>query len=386
MRNLGKASGMNQMNRGVCCLLAAMIVLAGFGQQTGAFFRIVAPTNTKIKAFDSRGYMTWTNAAPAGVTCIIQRASTLAGPSNWVDYVQHEATNATMAVRVHDPNPPASMALIPAGSFQMGDNLDGSSDARPVHTVYVGAFYMDKTPVTKANWDEVRAWGATHGYTDLPSGGGKASGHPVQIVNWYACVKWCNARSQKDGLTPVYYMEAGTTTVYRTGSVTNPCTWWAATGYRLPTEAEWEKAARGGLSGKRFPWGDRIDRTRANYIGHTAGTEYDDSDYDGFDTRYATGNYPYTSPVGTFVANGYGLYDMAGNVYEWCWDWYDSAYYGSSASFAPQGPSSSPGCYRVLRGGSWDSAAYACRAANRSRNSPSIINLNMGFRIVRRAQ
>jgi formylglycine-generating enzyme required for sulfatase activity len=95
------------------------------------------------------------------------------------------------------------MAYIPGGSFQMGDALDGMS---PVVTVNVSAFYMGQYEVTKAEWDEVRTWGLSNGYTDLPTGGGKAANHPVHSINWYAMVKWCNARSEMEGRTPVLHV------------------------------------------------------------------------------------------------------------------------------------------------------------------------------------
>ncbi len=349
-----------------------LTALSGFGQSGAAFFRIIAPTNTKITAFDSQGYLSWTNAATAGVTCTVQRATTLAGPSNWVEYAQHVVTNATIALRVYDRNPPLGMELIPEGWFQMGDTFtEGYPEERPRHTVYVGAFYMDNTVVTKAKWDEVATWAAANGY-DLTTGGalGKAASHPAHTLTWYRAVKWCNARSQKEGLTPCYTVSGST---YKSG-------------YRLPTEAEWEKAARGGLSGKRFPWGNTINHNYADYYANSSAYTYDTSPYttNTYHPTYNDGTMPYTSPVGAFAPNGYGLYDMAGNVWEWCWDWYASTYYSGSSVSDPRGPSS--GSNHATRGGSWSASAFDCRAAVRGDSSPTYNVRNLGFRPVRKAQ
>ena len=196
-------------------------------------------------------------------------------------------------------------------------------------------------------------------------------------MDWYNVVKWCNARSQVAGLTPVYYADAGLTQVYTNLEVTVYVNW-AAKGYRLPTEAEWEKAARGGLSGQRFPWGDTISESQANYNGCISGCGFTyDLGPNGYNAAFATGGSPCTSPVGSFAANGYGLYDMAGNVLEWCWDWYGMPYAGGSD---PRGPAS--GDSRVLRGGSYQYDAYGERCASRSFWNPGNADNYVGFRCV----
>ena len=126
-------------------------------------------------------------------------------------------------------------AVIPAGSFEMGDALDGLSNAPVVTTVNVSEFYMGKYEVTKSEWDAVRTWGLENGYTDLSAGGGKGADHPVHSINWYNMVKWCNARSEMEGRTPCYTVSGST---YRTGSTNSVECDWTANGYRLPTEAE----------------------------------------------------------------------------------------------------------------------------------------------------
>ena len=157
-------------------------------------------------------------------------------------------------------------------------------------------------------------------------------------------------------------------------------------GYRLPTEAEWEKAARGGVSGHRFPWSDAdtINWSRANYSAwplSAGGYAYDVNPTEGYNPAWTNGGYPYTTPVGTFAPNGYGLYDMAGNVMQWCWDWYSSTYYSSSPGTDPHGPASAS--YRLLRGGVWSYDANGARCAYRDLNSPSSANDTVGFRCVR---
>jgi formylglycine-generating enzyme required for sulfatase activity/S1-C subfamily serine protease len=291
----------------------------------------------------------------------------------------------------------ASMMLVPAGSFAMGDSFsEGRSDELPMHTVYVSAFYMDCYEVTEALWNEVAAWAEQQGY-DIPSIaiGNESRGpeYPAVSMTWYEAAKWANARSEKEGLTPAYYTSPDMcdATVYRRGDVDLQASWvlWDV-GYRLPTEAEWEKAARGGVAGRRFPWSavDTIQHSRANYMS-TTNFAYDTSPTRGYHPVYSLyggeavypDNFARDSPVGSFAANGYGLYDMAGNVWEWCWDWYDSGYYASSPGTDPRGPAS--GSHRVDRGGADNSYASVCRAANRDWGEAESRLANYGFRLVR---
>ena len=256
-------------------------------------------------------------------------------------------------------------SLIPAGAFAMGN----SSNDTPTRTVTLGAFYIGKDEVTGSEWDMVRSWAESKGYIDLLTGSSKAINHPIHTISWHDAVKWCNARSEKEGLTPVYYVDDAQKQIYRTGKVniTNAQVKWSANGYRLPTEAEWEKAARGGLSGKRFPWGDTINHNDANY--------YDN----GHHPIYATGDQPYTSPVGSFAANGYDLYDAAGNVYEWCWDRFGA--YAAGSQTNPYGALS--GDSRVFRGGAWNDTAATCEVTIRQKTSPTYNAYHIGFRLAR---
>jgi formylglycine-generating enzyme required for sulfatase activity len=280
------------------------------------------------------------------------------------------------------------MVYVPGGAFAMGNCLnpdEGYSDEVPVHTVYVDAFFMDAAPIISAKWWAVYTWATNHGYAFENAGASKATNHPVQTVAWYDCVKWCNARSQQEGLGPCYYTDGMHTSVYRRGmlDLTDTCVVWQTNGYRLPTEAEWERAARGGRVGWRFPWADpTITHTNANYVS-MASYSYDTSATRGFHPAFDDGSMLYTSPVGYFAPNALGLYDMAGNVFVWCWDWYDSDYYMSSPATNPRGPVS--GYERELRGGAWLATGQRCRTAYRWQDDPDAAETFYGVRCVRRS-
>ena len=253
------------------------------------------------------------------------------------------------------PPAPEGMVLIPAGSFEMGsDDEDARLDEQPVHTVHLDAFYMDEYEVTNAqfkafvdanpHWQKDQVEDRLHDgdylatWEDNTYPAGKAN-HPVTYVSWYAALAYAE---------------------------------W--TGKRLPTEAEWEYAARGGLEGQKYPWGNTITPHNANYGEHVGDT----------------------TPVGQYADNGYGLYDMAGNVGEWCLDEYDADFYVVSRN--SRNPISGaqtiqwildnftstpayPG--RVLRGGSWVNTASGLRVANRYGKTPKDTYVLIGFRCVR---
>ncbi|MEI6712289.1 MAG: SUMF1/EgtB/PvdO family nonheme iron enzyme [Verrucomicrobiota bacterium] len=340
-------------------LPANMTVLATSG--SGAI--VSYPAATASDNVSTNPTITYSKASgslfPIGTTGVAVTAADAAG----------NVSSGTFAVTVVVPVAGAEGTFVPiqAGKYQRGDNLDGNPYAR-VQTVTLSAYCISVNDTTKAQWDVVRSWGLSHGYTDLSGGIGKDSNHPVVCVSWYDAVKWANAASERDGLTPCYKLGG---VVYRTGISDSPVCDWSVNGYRLPTEAEWEVAARGGLTGKRFPWGDTISPNQANYSG---------------DGTYRAGNPPFTSPVGSFPANGYGLYDMAGNASQWCWDWASGDTYdgGADGGTNPKGPSVGWNNLRVVRGGGYYDEERYLSFAQRMCKNPSG-SFDVGFRLARGA-
>ncbi|HTQ51000.1 MAG TPA: SUMF1/EgtB/PvdO family nonheme iron enzyme [Candidatus Acidoferrales bacterium] len=318
---------------------------------------------------------------PMSTTNYVLQTITDLSSTNWVTartafaVNTADVTNSTPSgfFRLQPTSTPAGMALIPGGWFTMGDTLDGESDAIPTN-IYVSAFVMDVNLVNYGLWTNVYAYATSQNYNFAHAGanGGTGTNYPVTTVDWYDCVKWCNARSAQAGLMPVYYTDAGFTQVFTNGD--NGTTVYqnlAANGYRLPTEAEWEIAARGGGIGRRFPWGNLIHTNQAQYAACTTCYNYD---------LGPNNTIPGPSPVGSFDVNGYGLYDMCGNEFEWCWDWYGTPY-GQPSTINPLG--AGPGIYRVQRGGYYSDVAYYARCATRSYTTPNHVVSFFGFRCVR---
>ena len=242
---------------------------------------------------------------------------------------------------------PAGFVYVPGGTFTMGDTRGGGdSDELPTHIVTLNSFLLGKYEVTQAEYAQYMTPGSS-----WTSSYGLGNNYPAYYVSWYAILKYCNLRSMAEGLTPVYTISGSTNPAsWGTVPTSSNATWnaaicnWSANGYRLPTEAEWEYAARGAMN-------------TPDYL-------YSGSDDVNAVAWYSGNNSPNGSkPVGTKAANGLGLHEMSGNLWEWCWDWYGSGYYSSSPGSNPTGPAS--GSYRVARGGSWDYSATICRVANR---------------------
>ncbi len=364
-----------------CTFIFLALIASGFAHDA-RLFRVTGPVPSGFNSVTPSGYVTWTNET-VNDTFTVQAASSPSGDTNWVDYLQVPVSSNSTTVRLFNLQPPQGMALIPAGSFTMGDDLDGSFGATPSRTVFVSEFYMDKHEVTKALWIEVVQWATNNGYSFNNTGQGKATNHPVHSINWYDMLKWCNARSEREGLLPVYYTGPDQLVVYRTGqsNVLNGWVKWDGNGYRLPTEAEWEKAARGGLSGKRFPWGDSISWSNANYYTSVGSVPYDENTTNGHHTSFSAVPLPYTNPADHFPPNGYALHDMSGNMLERCWD-----YWGSSYDLLPTtDPLGLPsGQYRVIRGGSWDNGPSRLTSPFRDSDIPAAAYDIYGFRTARR--
>lgn len=275
---------------------------------------------------------------------------------------------------------PLGMVLIETAdiSFDMGSDAGLFSDEQPVHTVtFSASFWIDTTEVTQADYDSLMSEAYTdYGTPEWHDTYGLGDNYPAYAVSWDDAILYCNARSVRDGLDTVY------TYTSITGTPGNMCELEGveadstANGYRLPTEAQWEYACRGGVDNDFF-WGQDFDPYPS--------TADDTTEVDSYAYWYANAwNYGSeddefgTHEVASKLANPYGLYDMAGNLYEWCYDFYGE--YSSDAVTDPSGPET--GDYHCMRGGSWGSHCLHLRSANRTLYVPDYQYNFIGFRVV----
>ncbi len=299
-------------------------------------------------------------------------------------YADSTRFNATITPASAPVAAPVGFALIPGGVFTMGDQStttpkDGYAE-EVVHTVNVSAFYMGTSEVTRAQWNDTVSWtesdnGVNYGISATSTMPGP--NYPVHSITWYQAMLWCNARSEQFGLQPCYTSGGA---VVRTGTPANVVCDFTKNGYRLPTESEWEKAARGGIAGRRFAIGNTISHAQANYYASPATWPYDSNPTAGLHPSYTT---TFAAPVCSFPPNPYGLCDMDGNVFEWCWDWKNA--YPSSGALNPEGVFDSAYQERVIRSGSSNYDANLCRTAHRDSELPAQVKNYLGFRLAQTA-
>lgn len=314
----------------------------------------------------------------------------------------------TTCAEVACDEPPSGMVLVPGGTFEMGDPfLEGGADELPVHEVHLSPYSIDQTEVTNQQYAEALNWALKQGYLIsvidgtiyqaddvqqrrygetaassiysrvqwdgvLFSADQARADHPMLMVTWYGAAAYCNWRSAMEG-RPLAYDTSTFACDFGSG------------GYRLPTEAEWEKAAA---------W-DPVEQRHLRFGEHSDGCGFNCLDGDRANCLlsgdpFAFGNYPWTTPTGYYNGTNqggyptqdgrsyYGCFDMSGNVWEWCNDWYVFGYHNAGSSDDPTGPDD--GTVRVLRGGSWVEPASAMRSAARNANGPGNRFNNVGFR------
>ena len=293
-------------------------------------------------------------------------------PSSYSRRAHLQALAAARAGQPVVPIPELDMVWIPPGEFVMGSpetEPGRGRDESPQHKVRISGFRLQRYLVTQGQWEAVM--GRNPSYF---KGGGNL---PVEGVTWYDCIEFCNLQSRREGRTPCYrYQDLGA------DPQAWPADWkrhphdaitcdWQADGYRLPTEAEWEYACRAGTT-TATPYGPSLSSAQADFNGEHP---YHHARKGPFLRR--------TMPVGSYAPNPWGLYDLLGNISQWCWDWYGDYPKGGQVDPRGAGPGSGR---RVYRGGSWFNYGEDLRSANRFHDAPQF-RLDMlpgGLRLARR--
>ncbi|MDR2535177.1 MAG: SUMF1/EgtB/PvdO family nonheme iron enzyme [Treponema sp.] len=270
---------------------------------------------------------------------------------------QSGKSSGTVQNQPGEAKPLLDLVRIRGGTFMMGSPISELErhDNERQHYVKVNAFYIAKYEVTQQEYEMVMG---------INPSNFKDAYLPVEKISWYDAIEYCNKRSIQEGLTPVYSVNKSRNDLNNTNDFDSNkwiVTWLENTnGYRLPTEAEWEYACRGGTA-TPFYTGNSITLNQANYDGKGGGAGQG------------------TVKIGSFAPNPWGLYDMHGNIFEWCWDWLGN--YSGASQAEPLGAVS--GTHRVLRGGSWNKPVHSMRSAYRVGSTPSLRSSEFGFRLAR---
>ncbi|HDP99082.1 MAG TPA: hypothetical protein ENN22_07865 [bacterium] len=292
----------------------------------------------------------------------------LSGPNKSIiwdavtDYPEQYGENYRVKLIASDARITAIKPVL-EGTFLMGGS---GADNQPKHDVYLDYFEISPHAVTNEEYKLFcdatnRAYPEEGGSYQAPIGYFANYGsYPVVGVSWYDAIAYCNWLSQLKGLEPCYDLQTWSYDATKNG-------------YHLPSEAQWEKAVRGNLVEKIYPWGDTAPTNQCNFTGYNGSLRYLMANFDG------QGNGPL--PADSLIANGYGLKNIVGNVWEWCNDWYNDEYYSISPLINPLGPET--GSERVYRGGAWNTNESNVTCAFRSRKDPNRKRYDIGFRVAR---